>query len=142
MDNNEAQEYIDEFARRSGVWPKPGGDVPDFHKIMARHDFPVLQAQNALGAATYGAERTLDPVTKELIFLAMFTAMRCSHYQLTAHVKMALDLGVSSQQILETMEMVLPVGGIVAFLSGFEAWREVTNAPGLEPSANVTRRTQ
>jgi 4-carboxymuconolactone decarboxylase len=139
MDDNEAQEYIDQFARDAGVWPKPGS-VPDFHKIMAYHDIRVLKAQQALGQATYGAERTLDPVTKELLFLAMFTAMRSNREQITAHVRMALDLGISSQQILETLEMVLPVAGIVAFLAGFEAWREVTNAPGLEPSAE--RRDQ
>jgi 4-carboxymuconolactone decarboxylase len=136
VDQNDAQAYINQIAETAGVWPRPGY-VPDFHKIMAFHDFNVLQAQNALGKVTYADQRSLDPKTKELIFLAMFTVMRTGREQLTSHVQMALDLGITSREILETMEMALPVAGIVAFLTGFEAWREVTNAPGLEPTVAI-----
>jgi 4-carboxymuconolactone decarboxylase len=133
MEDQEAQEYINNIARTLGTWPRPGY-VPDFHKIMARQDFNVLKAQNALGQATYGDQRSLDAETKELLFIAMFTAIRAGKEQLTSHVQMALDLGISARKILETMELTLPVAGIVAFLAGFEAWREVTNAEGLEPT--------
>jgi 4-carboxymuconolactone decarboxylase len=136
MDEDEAQEYINNIARAAGTWPRPAG-VPEFHKIMARADFNVLKAQNALGKATYADARALDPKTKELIFLAMFTVMRTGREQLTSHVQMALDLGISSREILEAIEMSLPVAGIVAYLAGFEAWREVTNAEGLEPTVPV-----
>ncbi len=41
----EAQAYIDDMARKRGY-------VLDYHKIMAKQDFPVLQAANNLvGAA-------------------------------------------------------------------------------------------
>jgi 4-carboxymuconolactone decarboxylase len=137
MEDNEAQEYINNIARTAGAWPRPNY-VPDFHKIMAQHDFKVLKAQNALGQATYGDQRSLDAETKELLFIAMFTTMRAGREQLTAHVQMALDLGISSGKILETMELTLPVAGIVAFLAGFEAWREVTQAEGLEPTVPIS----
>jgi 4-carboxymuconolactone decarboxylase len=35
------------------------------------------------------------------------------------------------------MEMSIPEAGIVAFQAGFEAWREVTGAEGIEPSVEV-----
>jgi 4-carboxymuconolactone decarboxylase len=133
MTADEAQEYIDNIARTMGTWPRPAY-VPDFHKIMAKADFDVLKAQNALGQATYGNQRSLDARTKELLFIAMFTVMRCGREQLNSHVQMALDLGITPTEVLETMELALPVGGIVAFLAGFEAWREVTKAEGIEPS--------
>jgi 4-carboxymuconolactone decarboxylase len=136
MPTDEAQEYIDNIARTMGTWPRPAY-VPDFHKIMAHADFDVLKAQNALGQATYGKQRSLDARTKELLFLAMFTVMRSGREQLTSHVQMALDLGITPAEILETMELALPVAGIVAFLAGFEAWREVTNAEGIEPSSGL-----
>ncbi|MFZ0666037.1 MAG: carboxymuconolactone decarboxylase family protein [Acidimicrobiales bacterium] len=136
MPTDEAQEYIDNIARTMGTWPKPAY-VPDFHKIMAAADFDVLKAQNALGQATYGNNRSLDARTKELLFIAMFTVLRCGREQLNSHVQMALDLGITPAEVLETMELALPVAGIVAFLAGFEAWREVTGAQGIEPSVPV-----
>jgi 4-carboxymuconolactone decarboxylase len=51
--------------------------------------------------------------------------------------KDALDLGVSKEEILETIEIALPEAGIVAFQEGFEAWREVTGAEGIEPTVEV-----
>jgi 4-carboxymuconolactone decarboxylase len=140
MAADDAQEYIDNIARTMGTWPRPAY-VPDFHKIMAGADFEVLQAQNALGQATYGNKRSLDARTKELLFIAMFTVLRCGREQLNSHVQMALDLGITPTEVLETMELALPVAGIVAFLAGFEAWREVTNAQGIEPSAPLNDST-
>jgi 4-carboxymuconolactone decarboxylase len=133
MANPDAQAYIDNVAQAAGKWPRPAY-VPDFHKIMANNDLAVLEAYNALGRATYVEQRSLDAKTKELLFLAMFTVLRSGREQLTSHVQMALDQGITAQEILETMELAIPVAGIVAFLPGFEAWREVTRAQGIEPS--------
>jgi 4-carboxymuconolactone decarboxylase len=57
-----------------------------------------------------------------------------------AHIelhKVALDLHLSKEEILETIEIALPEAGIVAFQEGFEAWREVTGAEGIEPTVEV-----
>jgi 4-carboxymuconolactone decarboxylase len=35
------------------------------------------------------------------------------------------------------MEIAIPEAGIVAFQTGFEAWREVTGADGIEPTVEV-----
>jgi 4-carboxymuconolactone decarboxylase len=124
------QEYIDEMARKRGY-------VLDYHKIMAKQDFPVLQAANHLVSAAYLDERTLDRKTKELIFIVSLTVLRASKGQIQSHIRVALDLGVTPTEILEAIEISLPEAGIVAFQVGFDAWREVVGADGIEPTVRV-----
>lgn len=135
MADSEGQGYINHLAQNLG-WPRPKY-VPDYHKVMAGHDYPVLKAQNALGQAIYGEERLLDAETKELLFIMMFTVLRSRREQIGAHIQMAIDLGISPQKILETIEMALPVAGVIGYLDGFEAWREVTGAEGIEPTVEI-----
>lgn len=122
-----AQEYIDDMARSRGY-------VLDYHKVMAKQDFPVLQAANAMVSAAYLDQRSLDRRTKELIFIVSLTVMRASKGHIQSHIRVALDLGVSEREILEAIEIALPEAGIVAFQAGVEAWREVVGADGLEPT--------
>jgi 4-carboxymuconolactone decarboxylase len=125
--SNDPQAYIDDMVAKRGY-------VLDYHKVMAKQDFPVLQAANGLVSAAYLDQRTLDRRTKELIFIVSLTVMRASKGHIQSHIKVALDLGVSPREILEAIEISLPEAGIVAFQEGFEAWREVVQAEGLEPS--------
>ena len=124
------QQYIDDMAATRGY-------VLDYHKVMAKQDFPVLQAANHLVSAAYLDQRTLDRRTKELIFIVSLTVMRASKGHIQSHIRVALDLGVSPQEILEAIEIALPEAGIVAFQTGFDAWREVVDADGIEPSIAV-----
>jgi len=124
------QAYSDEMARSRGY-------VLDYHKIMARHDYEVLQATNGLVNAAYLDQRTLDRKTKELIFIVSLTVMRASKGHIQSHIRVALDLGLSAQEILEAIEIALPEAGIVAFQTGFDAWREVVGAEGIEPTVTV-----
>ncbi|HEX5502288.1 MAG TPA: carboxymuconolactone decarboxylase family protein [Thermomicrobiales bacterium] len=126
----EAQAYIDEMARQRGY-------VLDYHKVMARQDFDVLQAANGLVHATYLKERRLDRRTKELLFIATLTVMRAGKGHLQSHIRVALDLGVTPEEILEAIEIALPEAGVVAFQAGFDAWREAVGAAGLEPTVAV-----
>jgi 4-carboxymuconolactone decarboxylase len=128
--NTEAQEYIDDMARKRGY-------VLDYHKVMAKHDFPVLQAANHVVSAAYLDQRTLDRKTKELIFIVSLTVMRASKGHIQSHIRVALDLGLSPVEILEAIEIALPEAGIVAFQAGVEAWREVVEADGIEPTVQV-----
>lgn len=123
----DAQAYIDDMAAKRGY-------VLDYHKIMAKQDFPVLQAANHVVSAAYLDQRTLDRRTKELIFIVSLTVMRASKGHIQSHIRVALDLGVSTTEILEAIEIALPEAGIVAFQTGFEAWREVVDAEGIEPT--------
>ncbi|SDY61379.1 4-carboxymuconolactone decarboxylase [Modestobacter sp. DSM 44400] len=128
--SDNAQDYIDDMARTRGY-------VLDYHKKMAKHDFPVLQAANGLVSAAYLDQRSLDRRTKELIFIVSLTVMRASKGHIQSHIRVALDLGVSAQEILEAIEISLPEAGVVAFQTGFDAWVEVVGAEGLEPTVEV-----
>jgi 4-carboxymuconolactone decarboxylase len=126
----QAQQYVDDMARSRGY-------VLDYHKVMAKHDFPVLQAANGLVRAAYLEQRSLDRRTKELLFILSLTVMRASKGHIQSHIRVALDLGVTPQEILEAIEIALPEAGIVAFQTGFDAWCEVVEADGLEPTVSV-----
>ncbi|GAA3792763.1 MULTISPECIES: carboxymuconolactone decarboxylase family protein [Amycolatopsis] len=124
------QRYIDDMARERGY-------VLDYHKVMAKHDFGVLQAANGLVGAAYLDQRALDRKTKELIFIVSLTVMRAAKGHIQSHIKVALDLGVTAREILEAIEISLPEAGVVAFQAGFEAWCEVVGADGLEPTVEA-----
>ena len=113
------------------------GYVLEYHKVMAKHDYEVLTATNRLVSAAYLSQRLLDRKTKELIFIVSLTVMRASKGHIQSHIRVALDLGVSAREILEAIEISLPEAGIVAFQAGFDAWREVVGADGLEPTVAV-----
>jgi 4-carboxymuconolactone decarboxylase len=127
---DEKQAYVDDMVRARGY-------VLDYHKVMAEHDFEVLQATNGLVRAAYLEQRTLDRKTKELLFILSLTVMRAGQGHISSHIRVALDLGVSAREILETIEIALPEAGIVAFQVGFDAWREVVGATGVEPTVEV-----
>jgi 4-carboxymuconolactone decarboxylase len=126
----EKQAYVDEMARKRGY-------VLDYHKVMAEQDFKVLQAANGLIEAAYLEERRLDRKTKELLFIVSLTVMRASKGHIQSHIRVALDLGLSKEEILEAIEITLPEAGVVVFQEGFEAWREVTGAEGIEPTVEA-----
>lgn len=123
----DAQAYIDEMVRVRGY-------VLPYHKLMARADFPVLKAANQLVAAAYTDQRRLSRATKELIFITSLTVLRAAPYHIESHIRVALSLGVSPEEILEAIEIALPEAGVVAFQHGFEVWAKVVGAEPLEPS--------
>jgi len=129
-DESERQRYIDDMAQTRGY-------VLDYHKVMARNDYDVLIASNNLVSAAYLEPRLLDRRTKELIFIVSLTVMRASKGHIQSHIRVALKLGLSPQEILEAIEISLPEAGVVAFQIGLDAWREVVGAEGLEPTVTV-----
>ena len=126
----EKQAYVDEMAEKRGY-------VLDYHKVMAEQDFEVLQAANGLIEAAYLKERRMDRKTKELLFIVSLTVMRASKTHIQSHIRVALDLGLSKEEVLEAIEITLPEAGVVVFQEGFEAWREVTGAEGIEPTVEA-----
>lgn len=127
---DDAQQYIDDMVAKRGY-------VLEYHKVMAKQDFTVLQATNDLVSAAYLDQRTLDRKTKELIFIVSLTVMRASKGHIQSHIRVALDLGLTPQVILEAIEISLPEAGVVAFQTGFDAWVEVVDAEGLEPTVEA-----
>ncbi|WP_431219989.1 carboxymuconolactone decarboxylase family protein [Leifsonia xyli] len=125
-----AQDYIDRMAAERGY-------VLDYHKVMAAADFPTLQAANALVDAAYLKQRRLSRATKELLFILSLTVMRAPLPQLRSHIRVALDLGVSPEEILEAIEIALPEAGVVAFQWGVGAWQDVIGITPLQPSGDA-----
>lgn len=123
----EAQDYIDAMVRTRGY-------VLPYHKLMAQADFPVLKAANQLVAAAYTNQRRLSRATKELLFITSLTVLRAAPGHIESHIRVALDLGVSPEEILEAIEIALPEAGVVAFQHGFEVWAKVVGAEPLEPT--------
>jgi 4-carboxymuconolactone decarboxylase len=126
----EKQQYVDDMVRARGY-------VLDYHKVMAKYDYDVLTAANGLVSAAYLQQRTLDRKVKELIFIVSLTVMRASKEHIQSHIRVALDLGLTPQEILEAIEISLPEAGVVAFQVGFDAWREIVGADGIEPTVEV-----
>jgi 4-carboxymuconolactone decarboxylase len=126
----EKQAYLDEMVRKRGY-------VLDYHKALINHDLDLMKASNELVEAAYLKQRRLDRKIKELIFITSLTVMRASRHHIQSHIRVALDLGLSKEEILEAIEIALPEAGVVAFQEGFEAWKEVVGADVLEPSAKT-----
>lgn len=129
-DDTEALAYVNEMARARGY-------VLPYHKLMARADLDVLKAANGLVSAAYTKQRQLDKATKELIFITSLTVLKASPGHIAGHIRVALDLGVSAEEILEAIEIALPEAGVVAFQHGFEVWADVVGATGIEPTVGV-----
>lgn len=127
---DEAQAYIDDMVRRRGY-------VLPYHKLMAQADFPVLKAANQLVAAAYTNQRRLSRETKELLFITSLTVLRAAPGHIESHIRVALDLGVTPEEILEAIEIALPEAGVVAFQHGFEVWAKVVGAEPLEPTVKA-----
>lgn len=127
---SDAQRYIDNMAEKRGY-------VLDYHKVMAAADFPVLEAANTVVSAAYLNQRKLGRKTKELLFILSLTVMRAPLPQIRSHIQVALDFGVSAEEILEAIEIALPEAGIVAFQWGVEAWQDVVGIDPVEPTVEV-----
>ena len=125
----ERQAYIDDMVAKRGY-------VLDYHKVMAKQDWDVLVAANQLVDAAYLRPRLLDRKTKELLFILSLVVMRASKSHIQSHIKVALEVGASPQEILEAIEISLPEAGVVVFQHGFEAWKEYVGADGIEPTVD------
>ena len=126
----EKQAYVDEMVRKRGY-------VLEYHKVLAKQDFDTLEKTDALVDAVYLRQRLLDRKTKELLFVATLAAMRAGKGHIQSHIRAAIDHGAAPQEVLEAIEIVLPEAGVVAFQAGFEAWREVVGADGIEPTVSA-----
>ncbi len=127
VEKDERRAYLDEMVQARGY-------VLDYHKVLAEQDFDALKAFNGLIEAVYLKERRLDRKTKELLFVLSLTVMRSDKDHIKSHVRAALTAGATEGEVLEAIELALPEAGIVAFQHGFDAWKEVTGARGIEPT--------
>jgi len=125
------EDYVADMVRRRGY-------VLDYHRVMAAQDLDVLKAADGLVSAAYLEQRALDRRTKELLFVLSLTVMRAERHHIASHIRVALSLGVTPREILEAIEIALPEAGVVAFQHGFDVWREVVGAEGVQLPEQAT----
>ncbi len=126
----EKQAYVDDMVRRRGY-------VLPYHQAMAEADLSVMKAADGLVSAAYLEDRTLSRQTKELLFVLSLTVLRAERHHIASHIRTALRVGVSPQELLEAIEIALPEAGVVAFQHGFDVWCEVVGVKGVEPSRDI-----
>ena len=80
------------------------GYVLDYHKALAAADFETLRAINNLIDTVYVRPRRLDRKTQESIFVHGLTILRAGKGHIQSHIRVALDLGVSPEEILEAIQ--------------------------------------
>ncbi len=98
------------------------GYTLEMHRIMAEADLEWAKKYDAFVEATYTGERLLDRKTKELLQIVVEAALRADVEQIQAHVRVALQEGATSQEILEALQaVIMPMGGL-AFRRGLQAW--------------------
>ena len=102
------------------------------HRIMAFADLEWLKKYSAFIEATYTNQRLLDRKTKELLQIAVETALRADVEQIRAHVRIALKEGATPKEILEALEAVIAPMGALAFRRGLQAWAAETGAGSIE----------
>ncbi len=63
--------------------------------------------------------------------------MRLDKSHIKSHIRAALGVGATESEIPEAIELALPEAGVVAFQRGFDAWKEVIGAQGIEPNTRA-----
>ena len=107
------------------------GYTLEMHRIMAEVDMEWVTSYNQFIQATYIGQRLLDRKTKELLQVAVETALRADVDQIQAHIRVALREGATPMEVLEAMQCVIMPMGALAYRRGLQAWSAETGI-GLE----------
>src|SRR5436190_10935003 len=96
-----AKAVVEPIATARGIDP---ADINNVWKAMARH--PAVMEQFAAEMTTAFAPGKLDPLTKELVYLAVSIANQCD-YCIASHGTMARNKGMTDGMHEEFMAVVL-----------------------------------
>ena len=96
-----AKAVVEEIARNRGVDPAAINNV---WKALARH--PQVMEQFAAEMKSAFAPGKLDPLTKELIYLAVSVTNQCD-YCIASHGSMARKKGMTEEMYAEFISVVL-----------------------------------
>lgn len=96
-----AKAVVEEIARNRGIEPAAINNV---WKALARH--PQVMEQFAAEMKSAFASGKLDPLTKELIYLAVSVTNQCD-YCIASHGSMARKKGMTEEMHEEFMAVVL-----------------------------------
>lgn len=88
----------------------------------------------AFGYGEIYARPGLEPQQRQLITIALLTALGDCHPQLDTHVAAALNVGVPPEQIIEAVIHSLPFVGFPRALNALSVIRTVFERRGIEPA--------
>jgi 4-carboxymuconolactone decarboxylase len=126
----ERGEEILDAARRARGYSLP------LHSVLAREDADVLAAYEEMMNALYLQRRRLDGKTKELIYVAALVALGAAEPHVRAHMERARREGASPEEILETIELLIPAAGVARASVGLETWRRTFRRDDCSPTAD------
>jgi len=98
------------------------------HEVLASEDPEVLAAYEGMMRALYLSERRLDGRTKELVYVAVLVALGASEGHVRAHMEKARREGATPEDVLETLELLIPAAGVARASVGFDIWRRTFGA--------------
>ena len=119
MPSDNKEEMLKEIAQSRGY-------TLEMHRIMAEVDMDWVTSYNQFIEATYTGQRLLDRKTKELLQVAVETALRADVDQIQAHIRVALQEGATPMEVLEAMQCVIMPMGALAYRRGLQAWSAET----------------
>ena len=99
--NPRAKAVVDDIAQRRNINP---AQINNVWKAMAKH--PAVMEQFAAEMKAAFAPGKLDPLTKELVYLAVSIANQCD-YCIASHGTMARNRGMTEEMYEEFMAVVL-----------------------------------
>jgi 4-carboxymuconolactone decarboxylase len=102
---------------------KARGYTLPLHSVLALEDPDVLAAYEQMMSALYLKARRLDTKTKELIYVAVLIALGAPDAHVRAHMGRAQREGATPEDVLETIELLIPAAGVARASIGFETWR-------------------
>jgi 4-carboxymuconolactone decarboxylase len=105
------------------------------HSVLAREDADVLAAYEQMMDALYLQRRRLDGKTKELIYVAALVTLGAPEAHVRAHMERARREGATPEEVLETIELLIPAAGVAKASVGFETWRRAFRADDPSPAA-------
>ena len=95
------------------------------HRVLAAHDPDVLRAYEEMMGVVYLGDRALDVKTKELIYVGVLVALGASEEHVRAHMEKARRSGATPDEVLQSVELVIPAAGVARASVGLDIWREV-----------------
>jgi 4-carboxymuconolactone decarboxylase len=129
--DEERQAYINKYMESIKDNP-PTPDAVKLHKLLAKYDLDV-----EIGFGDYRTNiqsGPLDAKTMELIYVIGYTIRGYSPKNIGWHMRQAVAAGATPEEILNALELLLLIDGVVPFMRAVEVWAEVTGVEGIEPT--------
>lgn len=120
----ESKELKEKAERLIEEMKKDRGYIYPEWELAARLDPDFMEAYNTLYRLALGKGRALPVKYRELIAIALL-AFRGEQEAVVTHIRRALRLGATKEEIFETFEAALIPGGALTFLRGLKALLQI-----------------